>query len=543
MMRVARLVQRDLSAQMRHEFRRADGLGRGQGGGPCGEVRARLVERAHGQHRIGAAFDAGCYPVARAGDKEGAGRPERQEGRRGRVLPGGEAAPGGALHLPGALDADGVQPVDAGGGGRIEVCEEGRGPVVCQARIGLGPDGGRRFGDVGQPFGEGGEVEPGAAGDDGPGTAQQGPEVAQPLAHGIGPVARDMAVEAVGLRGLVLGRGAGGEDAPVGEDLERVGVDDHAAQPVGDLERQRRLAGRGGPGEQHRRLAARRPEDIRRSHPCLPVSARSRLNLPGFSDILPRSAKDRRRGMAEAVAKTDAQSEPLYERVMLKISGEALMGDLGYGLHPPTVARIANEVKSVHDLGVEICMVIGGGNIFRGLAGSAQGMERTTADYMGMLATVMNALAMQSALEGLGVFTRVISAIPMDQVCEPYIRRRAVRHLEKKRVCIFAAGTGNPYFTTDTAATLRANEMSCEAIFKGTKVDGVYDKDPKKHPDAKRYDKVSYDEVLAKHLGVMDASAIALARDNRLPIIVFSLDEPGGFRGILAGKGTYTIVN
>jgi len=232
-----------------------------------------------------------------------------------------------------------------------------------------------------------------------------------------------------------------------------------------------------------------------------------------------------------------------YRRVLLKISGEALMGDLGYGLHPPTVTRIAQEVKSVHDLGVEICMVIGGGNIFRGLQGSAQGMERTTADYMGMLATVMNALAMQAALEALGVHTRVVSAIPMDQVCEPYIRRRAVRHLEKKRVCIFAAGTGNPYFTTDTAATLRANEMACEAIFKGTKVDGVYDKDPKKHADAKRYDRVSYDEVLQKHLGVMDASAIALARDNSLPIIVFSLDEPGGFCGILRGEGTYTQVH
>jgi uridylate kinase len=231
-----------------------------------------------------------------------------------------------------------------------------------------------------------------------------------------------------------------------------------------------------------------------------------------------------------------------YSRVMLKISGEALMGDQGYGLHPPTVARIAAEVKSVRDMGVEVCMVIGGGNIFRGLAGSAQGMERTTADYMGMLATVMNALAMQSALEQIGVFTRVISAIPMDQVCEPYIRRRAVRHLEKKRVCIFAAGTGNPYFTTDTAATLRASEMACEAIFKGTKVDGVYDMDPNKHAHAKRYDHVTYDEVLQKHLGVMDASAIALARDNNLPIIVFSLDEPGGFRGILEGKGTYTRV-
>ncbi|WOI57010.1 UMP kinase [Palleronia sp. LCG004] len=231
-----------------------------------------------------------------------------------------------------------------------------------------------------------------------------------------------------------------------------------------------------------------------------------------------------------------------YDRVLLKISGEALMGDQSFGLHPPTVQRVAREVESVRDLGVEICMVIGGGNIFRGLQGSAQGMERTTADYMGMLATVMNALAMQSALEELGIHTRVISAITMNEVAEPYIRRRAVRHLEKKRVCIFAAGTGNPYFTTDTAATLRASEMNCQAIFKGTKVDGVYDKDPIKHADAVRYDRVSYDEVLQKHLGVMDASAIALARDNDLPIVVFSLDEPGGFRGILAGQGTFTHV-
>ncbi len=231
-----------------------------------------------------------------------------------------------------------------------------------------------------------------------------------------------------------------------------------------------------------------------------------------------------------------------YKRVLLKISGEALMGDQGYGLHPPTVERIAKEVKTIHDLGVEVCLVIGGGNIFRGLQGSAQGMERTTADYMGMLATVMNALAMQSALEALHVNTRVISAIPMDQVCEPYIRRRAVRHLEKKRVCVFAAGTGNPYFTTDTAATLRASEMNCEAIFKGTQVDGIYDKDPKTNPDAKRYETVSYDEVLQKNLRVMDASAIALARDNNLPIIVFSLDTEGGLAGILCGKGTYTTV-
>jgi uridylate kinase len=236
-------------------------------------------------------------------------------------------------------------------------------------------------------------------------------------------------------------------------------------------------------------------------------------------------------------------ARPAYRRVLLKISGEALMGPQQFGLHPPTVERIAAGVEALYALGVEIAMVIGGGNIFRGLQGSAQGMERTTADYMGMLATVMNALAVQSALEARGIHTRVVSAIPMDQVCEPYIRRRAVRHLEKGRVVIFAAGTGNPYFTTDTAATLRANEMGCEAIFKGTKVNGVYDKDPKQHADAKRYDEVSYDEVLQKHLGVMDASAIALARDNHLPIIVFSLDEPGGFRTILAGEGTYTRVH
>ena len=212
-------------------------------------------------------------------------------------------------------------------------------------------------------------------------------------------------------------------------------------------------------------------------------------------------------------------------------------------MNPPTVENIAKEIKKVHSLGTQICMVIGGGNIFRGLQGSAQGMERTTADYMGMLATVINALSMQSALEALGINTRVVSAIPMDQVCEPYIRRRAVRHLEKDRVCIFAAGTGNPYFTTDTAATLRASEMACEAIFKGTKVNGVYDKDPALHSDAVRYEATNYDEVLQKNLKVMDASAIALARDNNLPIIVFSLNEPGGLACILRGEGTYTSVS
>ena len=235
-------------------------------------------------------------------------------------------------------------------------------------------------------------------------------------------------------------------------------------------------------------------------------------------------------------------SQTSFNRIMLKISGEALMGGQGYGISPPTIERIAAEIKSVHDMGVQICMVIGGGNIFRGLQGSAQGMERTTADYMGMLATVMNALAMQSALEGQGVYTRVISAIPMDQICEPYIRRRAVRHLEKNRVCIFTAGTGNPYFTTDTAAALRASEMACDAVFMGKQVDGIYDSDPKTNSNAKRYKNISYNKALQSNLKVMDASAVALMRDNKMPLIVFSLDEPGGFKGILNGEGTYTTV-
>ncbi|MEM1161178.1 MAG: UMP kinase [Pseudomonadota bacterium] len=237
-----------------------------------------------------------------------------------------------------------------------------------------------------------------------------------------------------------------------------------------------------------------------------------------------------------------ASGKPLYSRVLLKLSGEALMGDQGFGLHPPTVQRIAGEVKKAYDLGIQICLVIGGGNIFRGLTGATQGMERAQADYMGMLATVMNALGMQSALEGQGIHTRVLSAIPMDQVCEPYIRRRAIRHLEKKRIIIFAAGTGNPYFTTDTAATLRANEMNCQALFKGTNVDGVYDSDPKTNPAAVRYDRVSYDEVLQKNLKVMDASGIALARDNNLPIVVFSLQEAGAMTEVLMGRGRFTQV-
>ena len=231
-----------------------------------------------------------------------------------------------------------------------------------------------------------------------------------------------------------------------------------------------------------------------------------------------------------------------YKRILLKISGEALMGELKGGLHPPTVTKIAYEIKKVHEQGIEVCLVIGGGNIFRGLQGSAQGMERTTADYMGMLATVMNSLAMQSELEKLNVHTRVISAIPMDQICEPYIRRRAVRHLEKNRVCIFAAGTGNPYFTTDTAATLRAIEMKCQAIFKATKVDGIYDKDPVLNPEAQYLEKITYDTALQENLKVMDASAIALARDNSIPIIVFSLFETDDFLSIVDGIGRFSSV-
>ena len=232
-----------------------------------------------------------------------------------------------------------------------------------------------------------------------------------------------------------------------------------------------------------------------------------------------------------------------YKRILLKISGEALMGELKVGLHPPTVNRIASEIKKVHEKGIEVCLVIGGGNIFRGLQGSAQGMERTTADYMGMLATVMNSLAMQSELEKLNIHTRVISAIPMDQICEPYIRRRAVRHLEKNRVCIFAAGTGNPYFTTDTAAALRASEMNCDVMIKATLVDGIYSSDPKIDKNAVRYEKLSYMDVLSKDLQVIDASAVSLARENKIPLVISSIFENGNLVNILKGKGVYTIVN
>ncbi|MEM9147637.1 MAG: UMP kinase [Pseudomonadota bacterium] len=240
-----------------------------------------------------------------------------------------------------------------------------------------------------------------------------------------------------------------------------------------------------------------------------------------------------------AVAPND---RPIFSRILLKISGEALMGQQGFGLDPTTVSRIASEIRDAHAHGIEICLVIGGGNIFRGLSASAKGMERTQADYMGMLATVMNALGMQSALESVGVHTRVLSAIPMETVCEPYIRRRAIRHLEKGRVVIFAAGTGNPYFTTDTAATLRGIEMNCDAILKGTQVDGVYDSDPQTNSAARRFSDISYQEVLTRNLKVMDASAIALARDNSLPIVVFSLHENGGLSEVLLGRGRFTRV-
>src|SRR6201996_378910 len=233
---------------------------------------------------------------------------------------------------------------------------------------------------------------------------------------------------------------------------------------------------------------------------------------------------------------------PKYRRVMLKVSGEALMGSEAFGIDTGTVDRIAADVKDAARAGTEICMVIGGGNIFRGLAGAAKGIDRATADYMGMLATVMNALAMQAALERCGIASRVQSAIPMASVCEPYIRRRAVRHLEKGRVVIFAAGTGNPFFTTDTAAALRAAEMNCEAMLKGTQVDGVYSADPKKDPKAERYDTLSYHEVLANNLQVMDASAVSLSRENRIPIIVFSIHDRGAFAAVLRGEGRYTIV-
>ncbi len=218
------------------------------------------------------------------------------------------------------------------------------------------------------------------------------------------------------------------------------------------------------------------------------------------------------------------------------------MGDREYGLDPGMVAQIAGDVAKVRALGVDVCLVVGGGNIFRGVSAASEGMERASADYMGMLATVINALALQSALENIGIDTRVQSAIPMSTVAEPYIRRRAARHMAKGRVVIFAAGTGNPFFTTDTAAALRASEMGCDVLLKGTKVDGVYDADPEKNPDATRYETLSYMRVLTDDLGVMDHAAISLARENAIPILVFSIYRPGAFAEVLSGEGRFTLV-
>ena len=231
-----------------------------------------------------------------------------------------------------------------------------------------------------------------------------------------------------------------------------------------------------------------------------------------------------------------------YKRVLLKISGESLMGNQDYGIDTAMVNRVASEVADVVSQDIQVCLVIGGGNIFRGVSVAAVGMERATGDYMGMLATVMNALAIQNALELIGIDTRVQSALPITSVCETYIRRRAERHLEKGRVIIFAAGTGNPYFTTDTAAALRASEMKCNAMFKATNVDGVYSSDPKKNKNATRYEKLKYMDVLGKDLKVMDAAAISLARENNVPVIVFSIHEIGAFSKVVSGDGKFTII-
>jgi uridylate kinase len=239
---------------------------------------------------------------------------------------------------------------------------------------------------------------------------------------------------------------------------------------------------------------------------------------------------------------SDPPATPIYKRILLKLSGEALMGEQQFGVDPAVATRIAKDVGEIQSLGVETAIVIGGGNIFRGLAASARGMDRATGDYMGMLATVINALALQDALEQNGVVTRVVTAIEMRAVAEPFIRRRAIRHLEKGRVVIFAAGTGNPYFTTDTAAALRAMEMKAEVILKGTKVDGIYTADPFQHPDATKFPTISYLQVLEKRLKVMDATAISLCMDNKLPIVVFNLRQAGNVRRVIMGEPIGTTV-
>ncbi|MEK7285841.1 MAG: UMP kinase [Nitrospirota bacterium] len=233
---------------------------------------------------------------------------------------------------------------------------------------------------------------------------------------------------------------------------------------------------------------------------------------------------------------------PHYKRVLLKISGEVLAAGQGFGIDPQTIDSIAEEIRGAVALGVEMAIVIGGGNIFRGLAGASAGMERTSADYMGMLATMLNALALQNILEQKGVYTRVQSAIDMQQLSEPYIRRKAIRHLEKKRVVIFGAGTGNPFFSTDTAAALRANEMGAEVILKGTKVAGVFDRDPVKDPAAKKYDEMTFFQVIEKRLAVMDSTAVTLCMDNNLPLIVFNIQEKGNIQKILLGEKVGTLI-
>ncbi len=248
---------------------------------------------------------------------------------------------------------------------------------------------------------------------------------------------------------------------------------------------------------------------------------------------------------AQPAQKSESQpaTQAKFKRVLLKISGEALMGSKEFGLDPDTVARIAQDVKEVIDMGVQVCIVVGAGNIFRGVSGASSGMDRTTADHMGMLGIVINALCMQNALEKIGIKTRVQSAIQMDQVCEPYIRRKAMRHLEKGRVVIFAAGTGNPYFTSDTGASLRASEMNCDLIAKGTKVNGIYTADPFKDPAAVKYDHLTYMDILTKDLKVMDATAVSLARENKIPVMVFSIREKSNFAKVMRGEGEFTIVS
>lgn len=247
--------------------------------------------------------------------------------------------------------------------------------------------------------------------------------------------------------------------------------------------------------------------------------------------------------MTMAAEKIAISPKIKHKRVLLKMSGEVLMGEKEFGLDSKTLNRVARDIKDVIDMGVEVCVSVGAGNIFRGVSGAAEGMDRTQADYMGMLGIVINALALQSALEQLNVETRVMSAIPMSAICEPYIRRKAMRHMEKGRVVIFAAGTGNPYFTSDTTAALRASEMNCNAILKGTKVDGVYTADPNKDKSAKRFEEITYMDVLTKDLRVMDATAISLARENNIPILIFNVREEGNFSRVMKGEGTFTTVS